>query len=72
MWKNNLFQSLRQTPAINPSSTRSFHATAANMTIKTYFECTWTGPEYKVDKDGKITSRDNDIKGELQLSALLH
>lgn len=35
------------------------------MTIKCYFDCTWTGPECTVDQNGKITSTDKADKGEL-------
>merc|ERR1712227_840777 len=41
--------------------TRNFHASSAAMTIKTYFDCQWTGPELKADMSGKVTSRDDTI-----------
>jgi len=28
------------------------------MTIKAYFDCTWTGPELQTDGSGKVTSKD--------------
>lgn len=48
---------------VNLTYYRSFHASAANMTIKCFFDCTWTGPEIKVDASGKETSKDNEVKG---------
>lgn len=38
---------------------RYFHATAANMVVKAYFDCSWTGPQVKVDAKGKVVSSDN-------------
>ena len=32
------------------------------MTIKAYFDVTWTGPEYQCDASGKITSKDDSPK----------
>lgn len=67
MFKQNLFHTVRQstTPITKPSYTRNFHATTANMVVNAYFEVTWNGPKLECDKDGKVTTRDNDIKGEL-------
>lgn len=69
MFKQNLFHTVRQstTPITKPSYTRNFHATTANMVVNAYFEVTWNGPKLECDKDGKVTTRDNDIKGELLL-----
>lgn len=47
---------------INSTSNRSFHASTANMVVKVYFDCTWTGPEAQVDSNGKITSIDKSDK----------
>jgi len=37
---------------------RSFHASTANMTVKTYFDVAWKGPTVQVDSNGKITAND--------------
>jgi peptidylprolyl isomerase len=37
------------------TSTRNFHASTANMTIKTFFDVTWEGPV--LDASGKPTSK---------------
>lgn len=34
------------------------------MTIKCYFDCTWTGPEATVDSKGKISNVDKADKRE--------
>lgn len=33
------------------------------MVQKVYFDCTWTGPLIEVDKNGRKTNTDSDIKG---------
>lgn len=47
----------------SPTSTRSFHASTANMVIKCYFDCSWTGPKAQVDQSGNITSLDKSEQG---------
>ena len=49
---------------------RSFHNTASRMTIKCYFDCTWTGPELSCDENGKITNKDMSDKRKLTISTL--
>lgn len=36
------------------------------MTIKCYFDCSWTGPNATVDQNGKITNMDKESKREFQ------
>lgn len=45
-----------RSPQLFPSnsSSRSFHATAANMVKKVFFQCSWTGPEVEVDSRGTV------------------
>jgi len=43
---------------------RSFHASSANMAIKTYFDCQWTGPQYTCDINGKVQSKDDSVARE--------
>ncbi|GAB7356410.1 hypothetical protein MBLNU459_g7184t1 [Dothideomycetes sp. NU459] len=45
-----------------PSPIRSFHASSANMVVKVFFDCTWTGPHIEVDANGKTVNKDNDVK----------
>ena len=40
------------------------------MTIKCYFDCSWTGPEATVDESGKITHTDKASKGKKNLQRL--
>jgi hypothetical protein len=40
------------------------------MTIKTYFDVNWTGPEVTVDKSGNVTNV-GPVKGELPRHAML-
>lgn len=47
-----------------PVSSRSFHASAANMVVKAHFDVAWTGPEYQTDASGKVTSKDDSVKRE--------
>ena len=58
-----LTNSLRSTinTTFTPSLTRSFHASSANMAIKTYFDVQWTGPKITVDESGKVTDNDKSI-----------
>jgi peptidylprolyl isomerase len=58
-----LTNSLRSTinTTFTPSLTRSFHASSANMAIKTYFDCQWTGPQITVDDNGKVISKDDSV-----------
>ena len=49
----------KTTNAFNQTFTRNFHASTANMAIKTYFDCQWTGPKLTCDMNGKVTSRDD-------------
>lgn len=51
--------SFRLTTPIHQSFNRSFHASSANMTVKAYFECQWTGPQVTADSNGKILSTDS-------------
>ena len=53
-----------------PISKRFFTPSAANMTIKTYFDVNWTGPEVTVDKSGNVTNV-GPVKGELPRHAML-
>ncbi|KAL6704659.1 phosphatidylinositol transfer protein csr1 [Coniothyrium glycines] len=46
-----------------PLNKRFFTPSASNMVIKAYFDCTWTGPEVDVDKDGNVT-RKGDVKDQ--------
>ncbi|KAF2002131.1 hypothetical protein P154DRAFT_431593 [Amniculicola lignicola CBS 123094] len=39
-----------------PLNKRFFTPSPATMVIKTYFDCTWTGPEVTVDAKGNVTS----------------
>ena len=48
----------KTTTSLNQPFTRNFSASTANMAIKTYFDCQWTGPQITVDDNGKITSED--------------
>jgi hypothetical protein len=48
----------------NKPTYRYFSASAANMTIKAYFDCAWTGPTVEVDQKGNVTSVSKDTKGE--------
>ena len=39
------------------------------MVVKVFFDVTWTGPQLKVDANGrKAAGGDDSIKGELQLA----
>merc|ERR1712137_1439973 len=38
---------------------RNFSASTANMAIKTYFDCQWTGPKLTCDMNGKVISKDD-------------
>jgi peptidylprolyl isomerase len=40
-----------------PINKRFFTPSAYNMTIKSYFDVTWEGPEVQVDKSGNVTSQ---------------
>ncbi|KAF2032764.1 hypothetical protein EK21DRAFT_59872 [Setomelanomma holmii] len=40
-----------------PITKRFFTPSAYNMTIKSYFDVEWEGPEVEVDKDGNITGK---------------
>ncbi|KAF2124571.1 hypothetical protein P153DRAFT_350745 [Dothidotthia symphoricarpi CBS 119687] len=40
-----------------PINKRFFTPSAANMTIKTYFDISWTGPQVEVDGQGNITKK---------------
>jgi peptidylprolyl isomerase len=39
-----------------PLNKRFFSPSASNMVIKTYFDCSWTGPEVSVDQSGNVTN----------------
>ncbi|KAF2800284.1 hypothetical protein K505DRAFT_320581 [Melanomma pulvis-pyrius CBS 109.77] len=39
-----------------PLNKRFFSPSASNMVLKTYFDCTWTGPEVQVNAKGDVTS----------------
>jgi peptidylprolyl isomerase len=39
-----------------PLNKRFFSPSASNMVIKTYFDCSWTGPEVTVDQKGNVTN----------------
>jgi peptidylprolyl isomerase len=39
-----------------PANKRFFTPSAYNMTIKSYFDVAWEGPEVEVDKSGNVTS----------------
>ncbi|KAM0706687.1 hypothetical protein Q7P35_006016 [Cladosporium inversicolor] len=58
-----LTNSLRSTinTTFTPSLTRSFHASSANMAIKTYFDVQWTGPKITVDESGKVLDNDKSV-----------
>ncbi|KAF2767860.1 hypothetical protein EJ03DRAFT_295920 [Teratosphaeria nubilosa] len=49
---------LRSATRASTNFNRSFTASAANMTIKTYFDIEWTGPYYKTDASGKVIDKD--------------
>jgi len=57
------FRSSYNTTLRAPLNKRFFTPSATNMVIKTYFDCTWTGPEVQVDSNGKVTST-GDVKGK--------
>lgn len=40
----------------HPVPIRHFSATSTAMTIKVFFDCTWTGPDVQVDSKGNVTS----------------
>ena len=40
-----------------PANKRFFTPSAYNMTIKSYFDISWEGPEVEVDKSGNVTSK---------------
>ncbi|KAF2822320.1 hypothetical protein CC86DRAFT_372875 [Ophiobolus disseminans] len=40
-----------------PVTKRFFTPSAYNMTIKSYFDVSWEGPEVEVDKSGNVTSK---------------
>ncbi|KAA8621471.1 PpiB Peptidyl-prolyl cis-trans isomerase rotamase - cyclophilin family [Pyrenophora tritici-repentis] len=40
-----------------PVNKRFFTPSAYNMTIKAYFDCSWTGPEVQVDNAGNVTKQ---------------
>nr|POE62989.1 peptidyl-prolyl cis-trans isomerase, mitochondrial [Quercus suber] len=41
-----------------PTFNRSFHASTANMTVKAYFDVSWTGPKLTADANGNVTNVD--------------
>ena len=45
-----------------PVNKRFFTPSAYNMTIKAYFDCSWTGPEVQVDNAGNVTKQ-GEVKG---------
>merc|ERR1719377_127364 len=49
-----------------PSTTRYFHATSANMAIKTFFDVTWEGPV--MDASGKQTSKVAEQSGRINFN----
>jgi len=49
----------KTTNSFNQTFTRNFHASTANMAIKTYFDCQWTGPKLTCDMNGKVISKDD-------------
>lgn len=55
--------SLRSITTTNTTTnfSRAFSQSSPAMTIKTYFDCQWTGPEYKTDASGKIISKDDSV-----------
>lgn len=64
-----IFNSFHPRTQFNTTPFRSFHASSANMVIKTYFDCEWTGPEVSVDSNGNVTNTGREPKGELPLSS---
>ncbi|OCL04185.1 cyclophilin 1 short isoform [Glonium stellatum] len=44
-------------------SIRHFHPTTAIMTVKCFFDCTWTGPEVQINSKGDVTST-GDVKDQ--------
>lgn len=44
-------------PVRGPASKRFFTPSAYNMTIKSYFDVSWEGPEVEVDKSGNVTGQ---------------
>ncbi|RMZ68467.1 Peptidyl-prolyl cis-trans isomerase mitochondrial [Pyrenophora seminiperda CCB06] len=46
-----------------PVNKRFFTPSAYNMTIKAYFDCSWTGPEVDVDNAGNVTKQ-GDVKAQ--------
>jgi peptidylprolyl isomerase len=55
---------LRSASLTNSTAKRFFTPSAYNMTIKTYFDVSWTGPEVQVDSSGNVTSTGS-VKGKL-------
>ncbi|WPH01585.1 Peptidyl-prolyl cis-trans isomerase, mitochondrial [Acrodontium crateriforme] len=63
--KNLFSSSIRQTSLAlrrphQPTFHRSFHASAANMTIKAFFDITWKGPLIAVDESGRVDQSKSD------------
>ncbi|KAI9047688.1 hypothetical protein LZ554_008398 [Drepanopeziza brunnea f. sp. 'monogermtubi'] len=64
---SSLFKSFSFKPStITTTRTRSFHATPANMTIKTFFDVTWEGPV--LDAAGKQTSKVAEQSGRIEFN----
>ncbi|OBT50306.1 hypothetical protein VE04_08787 [Pseudogymnoascus sp. 24MN13] len=73
-----IIQSLRQTSRSSPlrsllnnnfksiNTTRNFHASSSNMTIKTFFDVTWEGPV--LDASGKPTSKVAEQSGRINFN----
>ena len=65
-------RSLHYTTLRSPLNKRFFTPSATNMTIKAYFDVSWTGPEIQVDGSGNVTST-GAVKGKpLMYLCLLH
>jgi hypothetical protein len=57
----------KTTTSLNQPFTRNFSASTANMAIKTYFDCQWTGPKLTCDMNGKVISKDDSQARRLPL-----
>jgi len=59
--------SFRISTPFNQILNRNFHASTANMAIKTYFDCQWTGPKFNCDINGKVISKEENSARTLPL-----
>jgi peptidylprolyl isomerase len=60
---SNFLPSITKSFIISKNPTRNFHASSANMAIKTFFDVTWEGPV--LDASGKQTSKVAEQSGRI-------